>query len=233
MIGDFFNQILIRPLLNLLVFLYNVVPGNDMGLAIIALTVAIRLLFWPLTQKAVRSQILLSKFQPEIKKIQEANKNNKEAQAKALMEFYSKNKINPLSGCLPLLIQLPILIALWRAFLRGISLSTISGELYSFVAKPQILHTVFLGIFDLTKRSVVLAILAGVLQFFQTEMSLPPKSQAKTGDMVQMMSYQMLYMGPILTIVIAWSLPAALPLFWVVTTLLTALQQYFIKKKVV
>ncbi|OGD29775.1 hypothetical protein A3A18_01530 [Candidatus Azambacteria bacterium RIFCSPLOWO2_01_FULL_44_84] len=236
---NIFNEILFRPLINLLVFFYNVIPTHDVGLAIIALTVVIRLILWPLGQKGIKSQAALAKIQPEIEEIKKKYQGNKEGQAKALMELYSKNGINPLSGCLPIIIQIPVLIALWQVFLSGAKLETISG-LYSFVAAPSNIQPVFLGLFDLTQRSVILAIVAGALQYFQAKMMMPtfakasvnkPASAAGAPDFGQMMSKQMLYFAPILTIVISWSLPAALPLYWIVTTLATLAQQYWIKKR--
>ncbi|OGD39807.1 hypothetical protein A2833_01720, partial [Candidatus Azambacteria bacterium RIFCSPHIGHO2_01_FULL_44_55] len=221
------------------VFFYNVIPTHDVGLAIIALTVVIRLILWPLGQKGIKSQAALAKIQPEIEEIKKKYQGNKEGQAKALMELYSKNGINPLSGCLPIIIQIPVLIALWQVFLSGAKLETISG-LYSFVAAPSNIQPVFLGLFDLTQRSVILAIVAGALQYFQAKMMMPtfakasvnkPASAAGAPDFGQMMSKQMLYFAPILTIVISWSLPAALPLYWIVTTLATLAQQYWIKKR--
>ena len=236
---NIFNEILFRPLINLLVFFYNVIPTHDVGLAIIALTVVIRLILWPLGQKGIKSQAALAKIQPEIEEIKKKYQGNKEGQAKALMELYSKNGINPLSGCLPIIIQIPVLIALWQVFLSGAKLETISG-LYSFVAAPSNIQPVFLGLFDLTQRSVILAIVAGALQYFQAKMMMPtfakasvnkPASAAGAPDFGQMMSKQMLYFAPILTIVISWSFPAALPLYWIVTTLATLAQQYWIKKR--
>src|SRR3989344_2343481 len=236
---NIFNEILFRPLINLLVFFYNVIPTHDVGLAIIALTVVIRLILWPLGQKGIKSQAALAKIQPEIEEIKKKYQGNKEGQAKALMELYSRNGINPLSGCLPIIIQIPVLIALWQVFLSGAKLETIYG-LYSFVAAPSNIQPVFLGLFDLTQRSVILAIVAGALQYFQAKMMMPtfakasvnkPASAAGAPDFGQMMSKQMLYFAPILTIVISWSFPAALPLYWIVTTLATLAQQYWIKKR--
>ena len=107
-----YNEFLYRPLFNLLVFFYNTIAFSDVGIAIVLLTVFTRLIFLPLSQKAIRSQKALQELQPQIKAIQEKYKDNKEEQGRQVMAFYKQNKTNPLSGCLPLLIQLPILIAL-------------------------------------------------------------------------------------------------------------------------
>jgi len=228
MISYLFNIILYQPLFNGLIFLYNVVPGHDMGVSIIILTALIRLILWPLTDKSIKNQEVLTKIQPRIEEIKKKFKNNKEEQTKALMKLYSENKINPLAGFLPLLIQIPIIIALWRVFLNSFTLNL--NSLYSFIPAPVRVQSVFLGLVDLSHKSVVLAILAGVLQYFQTKMIMPAQTKGKpagASDFSQIMSKQMLYFGPILSVIIFWSLPAALALYWIVVTLLTLLQQYF------
>lgn len=230
MISSLFNEIFYKPLFNGLIFLYNIIPGHDMGVSIIILTVLIRLVLWPLTNKSIRNQKALTKIQPQIEETKKRLKNNKEEQARALMKIYSDNKINPLAGFLPLLIQIPIIIALWRVFLNSINLDL--NSLYSFIPAPDKIQPIFLGLIDLSHRSVVLAILAGGLQYFQTKMILPSSAKASGGkpagasDFGQIMTKQMLYFGPILSVIIFWSLPAALPLYWVIVTLLTLLQQY-------
>ncbi|MDO8676288.1 MAG: YidC/Oxa1 family membrane protein insertase [Candidatus Azambacteria bacterium] len=235
MISYLFNLTFYQPLFNALIFLYNIIPNHDFGFSIVALTVLIRLALWPLTGKGIRSQKALEKLKPKMEEINKKFKNDKEAKAKALMALYSENKINPLSGFLPLLIQIPIIIALWRVFLNGAGID--HNLLYSFIRPPGEIQSIFLGIFDLTKRNVLLAIIAGALQYFQTKMIMPsfaPQSGATEGkpgsDFSRMMSQQMLYFGPILSIIIFWNLPSALPLYWIVVTLMTLLQQYITQK---
>ena len=225
MISYLFNEIFYRPLFNGLIFLYNTIPGHDLGVAIIILTILLRFILWPLTSKSIKNQKVLTKIQPQIEEIKKKFKNDKEAQAKALMGLYSENKINPLAGFWPLIIQIPIIIALWQVFLNSFNLDL--NSLYPFISAPTNIQSFFLGLVDLSHRSVILAILAGVLQYFQTKMIMPsPAKSAGASDFSQIMSKQMLYFGPILSVIIFWSLPAALPLYWIVMTLLTWLQQY-------
>ena len=179
MISYLFNEIFYRPLLNGLIFLYNTVPGHDLGIAIIILTILIRLVLWPLTNKSIKNQKVLTKIQPQIEEIKKKFKNNKEAQAKALMGLYSENKINPLAGFLPLIIQIPIIFALWRVFLNSLNLDL--NSLYSFIPAPTHVQSIFLGLVDLSHKSVVLAVLAGVLQYFQTKMIMPSYAKASEG----------------------------------------------------
>lgn len=231
MISYLFNLIFYQPLLNGLIFLYNIVPGHDLGIAIIILTICLRLILWPLNTKSIKNQKVLAKIQPQIAEIKKKFKGKKEEQAKAMMKLYSENKINPLAGFLPLLIQIPIIIALWQVFLNSTHLDL--AHLYSFVSAPDQIQQSFLGLIDLSRKSAILAVIAGVLQYFQTKMIIPSSAKAAEGrssdskpDFGQLMSKQMLYFGPIISVVIFWSLPAALPLYWIVVTLLTILQQY-------
>ncbi len=228
-----FNEIFYKPLFNALIFLYNIIPNHDMGISIIVLTIIIRLILWPLTSKGIKSQKTLAALQPKIEELKKKFKDNKEAQAKALMALYSENKINPLSSIFPLIIQIPIIIALWQVFLN--SINSDFSSIYSFIQAPAGIQIIFLGLFDLTKRSVLLAVVAGVLQYFQTKMIMPSFAKPTEGkpfstvNFSQIMSKQMLYFGPVISMIIFWTLPAALPLYWIVVTLMTIFQQYINK----
>jgi len=229
-----FNTILYRPLFNVLVLLYEYLPGHDFGLAVIALTVSIRLILYPLMIKAIKSQKALSELQPKIQEIQQKYKGEREKQAQATMELYQKAKINPLGGCLPLLVQLPILIALYRVFWKGLQPEAMAN-LYSFVSHPGAINPTFLGIINLGEASLVLAVLAGIAQFFQTKMVTPKmkksKQKGQMGQFSEVMQKQMLYFFPIFTVFILWRMPAAIGLYWIVTALFSILQQYLVFKK--
>lgn len=233
LITTIFNEVLYRPLFNGLVFLYNVIPGHDFGIAIILLTLIIRLLLYPLFQKSIKSQQSLMILQPKIKEIQKKYKDDKEKQARAMMELYKTHKVNPMSGCLPILIQLPILYAFFRVLWTGLDPSKLSN-LYWFINSPGLIDPIFLGIIDLSKKSPLLAILAGLSQFVQSKMMAPKNNYPKINhklDLTRTMSTQMTYLMPLLTIFIAWSLPAGLPLYWLSLTLFGILQQYITLKK--
>ena len=231
---DAFNTILYRPLFNDLVILYQLIPGHDFGVAVILLTILTRLIIYPFMAQSLRSQKVLTDLQPKIQEIQDKYKDDKEKQAQAIMETYRKEKINPFGGCLPLLIQLPILIALYQVFWRGLRPEEMTN-LYNFVPQPGIIDPTFLGIINLGQASLVLAILAGITQFFQTKMITPKTSKVKSKEgMAQfsgMMQKQMLYFFPIFTVLILLKLPAAIALYWIVTALFSILQQYLIFKK--
>ena len=114
-----YNDLLYYPLFNLMVFFYNIVPGQDIGVAIILLTLLVRIVLYPINNKSIKSQKRLQEIQPKMKELQNKYKEDKQKQAKKLMELYQKHKVNPLSGCLPLLLQFPILIALYHVFING------------------------------------------------------------------------------------------------------------------
>ena len=231
-IKTLFETILYQPLFNVLVLIYQYFPLKDLGISIILLTILVKLVLFPLGSKAIKSQKALSDIQPKIKEIQEKYKDNKEEQTKKVLEFYKKERINPFSGCLPILIQLPILIALFRLFRGGIDLSEAS-LLYPFVPYPGTISTFFLGFLDLAVPNKFLAVLAGILQFFQAKATLSRKKteKKKSNEMADMMQKQMLFFLPIFTIIILFRLPSAMGLYWITTTIFTIVQQYLIFKK--
>lgn len=233
-----FQTLLIEPLFNLLVFLYETLPGSDMGLAIIALTILIKLALWPLMNASLKSQKALQEIQPKVAEIKTKYKDDKEAQAKAMMEMYQKEKVNPFSSCLPLLIQFPILIALYRVLLNGFDPAALS-MLYDFIPNPGEINNMFLGFLDLSVPSVWLAVLAGAFQFWQTRMLTskhPPKAVAdkegaKDEAMLAAMNKSMLYFMPAVTVLIGASLPGGLSLYWVTVTVFSLVQQWMVLGK--
>jgi len=231
---EIFNTILYQPLFNLLIWLYNIL-GQDIGLAIIGLTVLTKLVLYPLSLQAIKAQKSLSTLQPKIEELKVKYKDQKEVMSEELMKLYQENKINPLSSCLPILIQLPILIAVYQVFMKGLGSEGLEN-LYPFVANPGHINSVFLGFLDLSKANIVLAILAGLAQFWQARMMPMAKPTVKTPGsrdegMASMMNKQMLYFMPLITVVIGASLPGGLTLYWFLTTILTIAQQYFYFRK--
>jgi len=232
---NFFYIILYQPLFNALVLLYNYIPGHDFGIAIIFLTLIIRILLYPTSVKAVNSQRSLQKLQPQIQETQKKYKDDKEKQAKEILNLYKKEKINPFSGLLLALIQLPILIALYRVFWGGLNPKQLAS-LYGFIFNPGHINPLFLHVIDLSKPNIILAILAGFMQYFQTKMLLPKNNlstggQSKQADISQVMQKQMVYFFPVFTIIILISLPSALGLYWTTSGLFSIIQQYLIFKK--
>ena len=182
---NFFYIILYQPLFNALILLYDYVPGRDFGIAIICLTLIIRIILFPLSIKAVKSQKALQKLQPKLKELQTKYKDDKEKQAKEILELYKTEKINPFSGLFLALIQLPILLALYRVFWGGLNPKALSG-LYTFVINPGHINSLFLHVIDLSKVNWVFAILAGLVQYFQTKMLLPNNANKAGGQIKEM-----------------------------------------------
>jgi len=233
-----FNLILVQPILNLLVWLYGVIPGHDIGLAIIALTCVVKIVLHPLFKQQIKQQRALQLIQPKIEEIRQKFKDDKEAQARELMALYKAEKVNPAASCLPLLLQLPIFIALFNV-LRSITGTFDSGLLYPFVAHPGAINAVFLGLIDLSKPAWMLAVAAGAVQFVQSKQMMshgaakkPPTEVegtpgAKDESMAAMMNKQMMYMLPVMTVVIGFSLPGALMIYWFTMSVLTVIQQWY------
>ncbi len=230
---EIYNQVLLRPIFNLLVFIYNTIPWTDFGLAIILLTIIIRFAFTPLSIKALVSQRELSKLQPKIKELQDKHKNDRQALGQATMALYKEHKINPFSGCLPLLIQLPVLLAFYSALRSGFQPDSLN-MLYSFVQNPGHIKEIALGFLNLAKKAPALAITAGALQWVQSKQATAfqaPTSPGEQESQAFKMNKQMLYFFPVMVIIIAWNLPAGLVLYWVVTTVFSIFEQRYINKR--
>lgn len=236
MISSIFHALLYKPLFNLFVGLYNVLPGHDLGLVILVLTVIIRIVLYPLMTSSIKSQKAMQELQPKLEAIKKDFANDKQKQAQATMELYRNNKINPFTSCLPLLIQLPLLIALFWVLRDGLASKDIAANLYSFVQDPGQLNAVSFGLFNLAVPSIPLAFLAGGAQYLQAKMfsrKNPPKEAgagAKDESMAAMMNKQMLYVMPAMTVLIGFQLPAGLSLYWFFSTALMVLQQWLVFK---
>lgn len=229
---NIFNTFLYQPFFNILILLYQVIPGQDFGVAIIIFTILVRLLFYPLTTSAVKSQKVMAELQPKIQEIQQRFKQNKEEQAREIMAFYQKEKVSPFSGCLPVLIQLPILIALFQVFIRGFGPEQMIF-LYSFIPHPGTVNLFSFNRINLGEANVFIAIFAGVAQFFQSKMLVPKVQKIKKDDnqvaqVAVIVQKQMLYITPVFTIFILLGLPSAVALYWLIAALFSILQQYLI-----
>jgi YidC/Oxa1 family membrane protein insertase len=214
-----------------------------MGLAIIMLTLLIKLVTIPLSKKQIKAQKdqhKMKEFQAKIKEIQKKYKDDRETQSRKLAALYKEYNINPLGSCLPLLIQLPIFIALFRILRDGINPESLD-LLYSFVKNPGELNTIAFGFLDLSKSSPVLAVIAGIAQFFQTKMLTPKKKKEEAKDKkeetgtfseaLSMSTGQMTYFMPALMVFFYWQFPAGLPLYSTTQALFSIGQQYFMLNK--
>jgi len=247
-VGDIFQVILYQPFLNALMVLYRFL-GQDMGIAIIVLTLIIKtLLFYP-SLSQLKAQRSLQETQPKLKELKEKYKNDQAAYSKAVLAFYKEHKVNPLASCLPLLIQLPILIALYQVFIAGIVPDPTTGFLATkqldglyapfrdfFTSAP--LHTMSLGLFDVSHRkNILLALFAAAATFWQSRMLLakrPPKEAGAGGkdeDQAAAMNRNMAYIMPVATFFFSYTFPAGLALYWLVSTLFQILQQWIFLRR--
>jgi YidC/Oxa1 family membrane protein insertase len=225
-----YNEILFRPLLNLMVFFYNTIAFKDLGLAIILLTVLIRLILYPLFQRITRHQLVMQELQPKLARIREEHKDNPEKQTHATLELFRENKVNPFSGFFLMLVQFPVLIALYQIFQKIFS-ADIFARLYSFVPAPGELHVNFLGLINLQNSSILLVGLAAILQYVQTRLSLPKLEPGKELSATEKATRNMAFIGPIIIALVFAKLPAALALYLVATTAFSIFQQQLINRQ--
>ncbi len=229
------NLVLYKPLLNALAFLVSILPGGSVGLAIILLTILVKILLFPLSQKALKNQAAQSLLAPEIEKIKKSGV-SKEEQARLQLELFKKHKFNPLAGCLPLLATMFVFIALYNVFIKGVDFDP--NMLYSFVHIPEQINIIFLGFLDLGHRSITLAIVAGISQYFQGYYMPQPKKKPfklnedmSFGDsFAQSMSIQMKYGFPIMIFVFSLFFSGAVALYWIVSNIFTIGQQIYVNK---
>jgi len=236
------TTLLYNPIYNTLIFIINNITFGDVGFAIILVTVIVKLAISPLTAKSIRSQVLMKKMEPEMRQIKK-DFPNKEEQAKKTFELYKKYKTNPFSGCLVVIIQLPIIFALYYVFYNGISIKP--NILYSFIQVPSIMHTNFLGLIEMGSKSIFLGVIAGITQFIQAHLSSPSKPkkveivkeedlkntpkefQDQLSDSMQM---NVKYILPIFVGFIAWKISAAVALYWIVSNIFTIAQEWYIRR---
>ncbi len=246
--SSIWNTLIYQPIYNILIFIVNNVTFGDIGFAIIIVTIIVKLALSPLTKKSIKSQILMKKMEPEIKQIKKDYANNKEEQAKKTFELYKKYGTNPFSGCLVVILQLPVIFALYYVFLKDL-LPIDEKLIYSFVSIPSEIHTNFLGLIELgaKSKSVILAVLAGVTQFLQGYLSSPIKSKSKTGDVEVLkpgetrsfqdelsnsMQMNIKYILPIFIAFISWKISAAIALYFVISNIFTIVQEWYIRRTI-
>ncbi|HEX3099382.1 MAG TPA: YidC/Oxa1 family membrane protein insertase [Patescibacteria group bacterium] len=227
-IGHIYTLGIYQPILNLLVGLYNIIPGHDIGVVIILITLVIRFILAPFMHKSLKGQKQMSSIQPKIAALREKHKGDQAEQTKAITELYKEHGINPFSSCLPLVVQLPILIALYQVFRQALR-GNLSG-LYHFVHNPGMLNSKLFGIVDLASPNIAFAIIAGMAQFWQSWLMMKSQNQDNMDATAKAMTIPTLYVLPLVSVYIAWKLPAGLPLYWIITTLFAVGQQYYFNR---
>lgn len=234
MIGAAFNAVVYVPLYNGLVFLMDLVPWADAGVSVIIFTFLVKLALFPVSQKAVRTGLRMKALEGDLAAIKERHKNDKEAHAKATMAFYKEKNINPFSSVFLALVQIPIILGLYYIFYAG-GLPNIKTELlYSFVSVPSVsMH--FLGLIDITKGSLLLAILVALSQYFQVRFAMPamkPKVEGASmkDDFARTLNLQMRYFLPVMVGVIAYNISGAVSLYWITSNLFAIGQEIYVRR---
>jgi YidC/Oxa1 family membrane protein insertase len=231
------------PVYNSLVFFIDVVRGGDVGLAIICTVILVKLVILPISLKAIRTQLAMREIEPKLAKIKEDFKDQREVQAIKTMELFREAKVNPFSSILLLFIQIPIVIALYFSVYTGggVKLPLINTALlYSFVPTPDpsAVNMIFLGFLDITKKSIILAFIAGVTQYIHTNLSLPPQKPRDPDaepnfkdDFARSMQLQMRYVMPVLIFFVAYTISAAIALYFTISNIMAIAQEYLVRHK--
>ena len=212
---------LARPALHLLRFLHRI--SGNYGVAIILVSVLQKIILHPLTAKSLRSMQAMKSLQPKIAAISERNKNNAQKKQQEVMALYKKHGVNPLGGCLPMLIQIPIFVALYNALSSSVEMWRAPFLWIKDLSLPDALFAINVwGLKDYPFN--LLALLMGVTMFFQQKMSPPSTSDPQQAKL-------MLYMMPTMFTFMFWTFPSGLVLYWLVNNVLQMGQQYWLQKQ--
>lgn len=235
--GIFFT-IFYQPLYNALVFLISVVPGSNVGTAIVLLTVIVRSALLPLSHRSLVSQKKMRDIAPHIEELKEKHKNNKQEQALKIMELYRAHGVNPFSGLFLVVFQLPIIFALYFVFFKGLPDLKVEA-LYSFIHLPNAsLNMIFLGMDLAAKKNILLALIAALTQYFQIKLSVPQLPKPKEGavlsfknEFAQSLNMQMRFMLPLIVFGVSYSFAAAVALYWATSNLFSIAHELYVKRK--
>jgi YidC/Oxa1 family membrane protein insertase len=235
MFSFLYNTLIFRPLYNSLILLMEF-PWISAGLAVILLTIIIRLILFPLSKKAIVTQVRMRELEPELNRIKQDTKADRQTQAVKIMALYKEKKISPFSSFLVLLVQLPIIWALYSIFIHSGLPVVNTALLYSFIPVP-IVDMTFLGL-DIGQKSAIWAVLAAVAQYLQLHYSLasmktpnsPAGSQNNTMDMAQNMTKNMKYVFPVVVFFISYKISAVVAIYWTVSNLFTLGQEIVVRR---
>jgi YidC/Oxa1 family membrane protein insertase len=235
MTHGFFTTVFSQPLYNGLIFLMTFIPGTDAGIAIIIFTIFVRVILYPLSKKSIETQMGLKASESEVARIREKF-TDKTQQASKIMELYREKKLNPLSGFALIAVQIPIVFALYRIFLRS-GLPIVDGSLlYPFVSTPASISMQFLGLLDITEKSYLLALICALTQYIQARLALPPakpRLEAETfkDNLARSMNVQMRYFFPVVVFFIVYNLSGTIALYWIANNTCSILQEWYVRRK--
>lgn len=241
MFSTIWHTIFFDPVYNGLIFLIDVVPGGDVGIAIILLTIIVKTILLPVSLSAARTQRVMRDIEPKLAEIKERTKDDREALARETLATYRDAGVSPFSSIFLLFIQIPIVIALYLSVYTGggVRLPDINvAILYSFIPTPENASMLFFGFIDIAAKSLPLAILAGVTQFFQAQVSFPAPTPKVEGakpsfkdDFARSMHLQVKYVMPVIIFFFAYTISASVALYFVVSNLLGIAQEYIVRMR--
>lgn len=241
MFNSIWHSLFFDPVYNSLVFFIDVVRGGDVGIAIILTVILVKVLLLPVSLKAIRTQLVMREMEPKMKELKEKFKDQREELARRTMQLFKEHNVNPLSSILLLLIQIPIVFALYFAVYKGggIALPAINTALlYPFIPTPETVNMIFLGFIDITSKSIPLALLAGVTQYIHTRLSLPPATPRDPkaepnfkDDLTRSMQMQMRYVLPVIIVFAAYTISAAIGLYFTISNIMAIGQEYIVRHK--
>lgn len=237
MISSFFHVVFYDPIYNALVALVALVPGGDVGVAVILLTVVIRLVLLPFSLSAARTQRAMKSLEPRIKELKEAHKGNKEKEALETLALYREARVNPFASILTVFIQIPVLLALYWVFIHESFTVFNAALLYTFTPLPHMVSLEFLGVVSVIGKSVVLAVLAGLSQFLQAHLALsgtmkPSDTKSMQNDFQRVMGMQLKYVFPFLIGTIAYTTSGAIALYFITTNLAGSVQEWYVRRMI-
>lgn len=233
-----FTALFYNPLYNAVVAITDIVPAHNLALAIVIFTIIIKFILFPLSKRAVVTQMKMKLVEPELAAIKAKYKDDRKLEAEKTLELYRQNKLNPFSTIFLAILQIPIFIALALMFSRNV-FSTINPDLlYSFVSAPLYVDQ-SLFFLNISQKSVFLGALAGVLQFVQIQYSLPAYKKPEGNsaptfkdDLAKSMNVQMRYVLPVIVFITSLGFTASMSLYWITSTLFTICQELYFRRTV-
>jgi YidC/Oxa1 family membrane protein insertase len=232
MLSNIYHLFIFNPLYNGLIFLFDIFPWIDAGVAVIVFTILVRLILFPLSKKSIITQLRMREITPDLEKIKRTFK-DKQVQATKTMELYKQKGVNPFASIFLILLQLPIIYALYHIFvLSGLPVVNTS-ILYGFINAP-VINMNLLGFFDISTRSIPLSLLAAFAQYLQLHFSLSANYQNDipgSNPAQDVMKY-MKYVFPVMIFFISYRVSAVVAIYWAVTSLFTLGQELFVSRQI-
>lgn len=225
-----YTEFVFKPIYNALVYIIGVLPHGDVGIAVVILTLLIRIILLPLSQKAQKTTRAMRALQPQLDSLKKTHGHNPQKHMEEMRILYKDAGVSPFSSIFLMIIQLPILLGLYKVFHYGHLLEVDSTLLYPYVHAPAVVSTLFLGSIDVAGKSIFLALCAGVAQYAYAQV-MPQQTitdeKSFANDFARSMQLQMKYVFPLLMVLIAYSTSAAIALYLIVSSLASLIQEMY------